>query len=142
MKSILLKTAVAVGLLALTASSVSADPPFPTVNGGAVTKAKPKRQCFSRSMLSGFSAPDEYTLYVRVAVRDVWRIETMGPCPDMDWSLRLGLEDRGGGGWICTGDLAEVIVADSGLGRLRCPVRVGPQLTPEEIAALPKKSRP
>ncbi len=136
MQTNLPKAIALAGLIALGASTVSADPPAPA------KKASPAHACFPRSMISGFNAPDEHTLYLRVSVRDIYRIETMGPCPDMDWSMRLGIEDRGGGGWICTGDLADVIVADSGLGHLRCPVRIGPKLTPEEVAALPKKSRP
>jgi hypothetical protein len=124
------------GALALATAASVADSAPPD------KKPQSAHQCFSRSMLSGFSAPDEHTLYLRANVNDVYRVETMGPCPDMDWSLRLGLEDRGGGGWICTGDLAEVIVADRGIGHFRCPVRIGPKLTKEEVAALPRKSRP
>jgi hypothetical protein len=136
MRASVLTAAVLAGLFTLTTAATVAD--------GAPPPKAPVRthQCFTHSEISGFTAPDDHTVFLRVSVRDIYRLETMGPCPDMDWSMRLGVRDRGGGGWICTGDLAEVIVADNGIGPQTCPVRVIAKLTPDEVAALPKKSRP
>jgi hypothetical protein len=129
------KTLALLALLALSASSVAiAAPP--------ADKPHASRSCFFHDELNGFSAPDQHTLYVRVSVNDVYRLETFGPCLDMDWAMRLALIDRGGGGWICVGDLADVVVPDPGIGRQRCPVRIVAKLTPDEVKALPKKSRP
>jgi hypothetical protein len=93
-------------------------------------------QCFYTRNVTSFAAPDEHTLYVRVGVRDVYRFDMFGPCPDIDWNQRLALVSRGSS-WICEGMDAEV-----GLGPQRCPVSHVRKLTPEEVAALPKRARP
>ena len=99
-----------------------------------------KQQCFFTRNADGFAAPDEKTLYVRVGVRDVYQFEMFGRCPDIDWNQRLALVSRPGS-TICTGMDAEVI-SHSPIGPQRCPVRSVRKLTPDEVAALPRKSRP
>ena len=64
----------------------------------------------------------------------------MGHCPDIDWNQRIALVSRGSDN-ICTGLDAE-IVTHSPIGPMRCPVSHIRKLTPEEIAALPRKARP
>jgi hypothetical protein len=101
---------------------------------------KPKNQCFFTQNVNGFSAPDEHTVYVRVGVRDVYKFQLMGMCPDIDWSQRIALVSRSGSS-ICTGMDAEIVTRTQ-IGPQRCPVRSVQKLTPEEVAALPRKSRP
>jgi len=114
--------------------------------GGASTAlakspaAPGKNQCFFTRNADGFAAPDEKTLFVRVGVRDVYQFEMFGNCPDLDWSQRLALVSRGSS-TICTGMDAEVIT-HSPIGPQRCPVRSVRKLTPDEVKALPRKSRP
>jgi hypothetical protein len=98
-------------------------------------------QCFYTRNVTSFAAPDDKTLYVRVGVRDVYRFDMFGPCPDIDWNQRLALVSRGSS-WICDGMDAEVITHATGLGHQRCPVRSVRKLTPEEVAALPRHARP
>jgi hypothetical protein len=90
--------------------------------------------------VTSFAAPDEQTLYVRVGVRDVYRFDMFARCPDIDWNQSLALISRGSS-WICSGMDAEV-VSHSPIGRQRCPVRDMHKLTPDEVAALPKRARP
>lgn len=97
-------------------------------------------QCFYTRNVTSFAAPDEKTLYVRVGVRDIYRFDMFGTCPDIDWNQRLALVSTGSS-WICNGMDAEV-VTHSAIGPQRCPVRTMHKLTPEEIAALPKNARP
>jgi hypothetical protein len=103
-------------------------------------KPKAQRQCFWTRNVTGFAAADENTLNVRVNVRDVYQFEMFGRCPDIDWNQRIALVSRGGSS-ICDGMDAEVIT-HSPLGPQRCQVRSVKKLTPEEIAALPKRARP
>ena len=117
--------------LACAGSAAAADTP----------PAKTHNECFWTRNADGFAAPDEHTLYVRVGVRQVWKFEMFGPCPDIDWNQRLALVSRPAG-TICTGMDAEVITHSPGIGRQRCMVRSVKKLTPEEIAALPKRARP
>ncbi|MDB5444203.1 MAG: hypothetical protein JWP86_2708 [Phenylobacterium sp.] len=106
----------------------------------AATGKYDAHQCFYTRNVSSFAAPDEKTLYVRVGVRDVYRFDMFGTCPDIDWNQRVALVSRASS-WICDGMDAEV-VTHSAIGPQRCPVRSMHKLTPEEIAALPKNARP
>ena len=138
MRGYVLKASALATLLALSASAVAVGaPPTDTAKGKPASKS-----CFFHSELNGFSAPDDHTLYVRVSVNDVYRLDTFGPCLDLDWAMRVAIVDRGGGGWICVGDPADVVYRQTGIGEQRCPVKVAAHLTPDEVKALPKKSRP
>ena len=102
--------------------------------------APAKNQCFFAKFADGFAAPDEKTLYVRVGVRDVYQFEMMGTCPELDWKQQIALVSRGSSS-ICTGMDAEIVTRTQ-IGPMRCPVRSVRKLTPEEVKALPPKSRP
>lgn len=107
----------------------------------AADKAPAKHNdCFWTRNANGFAAQDDKTLNVRVNSRDIYQFEMMGHCPDMDWNQQIALVSRGGDN-ICTGMDAEV-VTHSPIGPMRCPVHSVRKLTPEEVAALPKKARP
>ncbi|MFI4965420.1 MAG: DUF6491 family protein [Caulobacterales bacterium] len=130
MKTHLAPAAVAAALLALGATAAA-----------AADKPAPRNQCFWARNVSSFAAPDNRTLYVRVGVNQVYRFDMFAPCQDMDWNQRLALVSRGGDS-ICSGMDAEVISHATGLGRQRCAVRNMRKLTPQEVAALPRGSRP
>ena len=102
----------------------------------------PRSQCFFHNDVQNFAAADEQSVYIRVGARDVYRLEVFAPCPDIDWSLRVGLRNFGGSSWLCVGDQVDVFVPIRGFGPNRCPARIGRKLTPEEVAALPKRARP
>lgn len=106
----------------------------------AQAAAPEKRACFHASNVNGFRASDDRTVYLRVGVRDVYRLDLMSPCADVNWSERIGIVHRGSP-WICSGLDAE-IVAPSPIGPHACPVQTLRKLTPAELAALPKKDRP
>lgn len=125
-------------LLALAALSASCAGTSPA--GGAPSGA-PGRQCFHPSQVGGFAAQSDRIVNVRVGVRDVWQFELMSACPDVRWNQRLGVQARGGSSFICSG-LDVDIVSPTQIGPQRCPVRSIRQLTPEEIAALPRGARP
>ena len=132
-RKIALAVAAAVLLTLGAAAAHATDAPDPKA-------AKAPRQCFWARNVTGFAAADENTLNVRVNVRDVYQFEMFGRCPDIDWNQRIALVSRGGSS-ICDGMDAEVIT-HSPLGPQRCQVRSVKKLTPEEIAALPKRARP
>lgn len=106
----------------------------------AADAAKPQRACFLARNVDGWSATDDHTVYVRVGVKEVYRLDLLGPCPDIDWSWNLGLVSHGSS-WICS-PLDATIIAQSPIGPQRCPVRAVTRLTPEEIATLPPKKKP
>jgi uncharacterized protein DUF6491 len=127
----------AAALLAFAASAASAadtpvknDPPA-------------KNQCFWARNVTSFAAPDDRTVYVQVSSRDVYKFDLMVSCPDIDWNQRLALTSSGGsGGSICSNMDAQIVSRATGIGRQRCPISHMRKLTPEEIAALPRRARP
>lgn len=102
--------------------------------------AKPARACFFNRDIRGFAAPDDKTLYLRVRNREVFRLDMMGRCPDLDWENRIAIDSRGSSS-ICDPVDATVLVRGP-VGVDRCPVKAITRLTPEEVAALPRKARP
>jgi hypothetical protein len=98
------------------------------------------KSCFFSRNISGWRAADDQTVYLRVGVRDVYKLDLMTRCPDIDWNEKIGIKSRGSS-WICSGLDAEII-SPSTIGPQRCPVQTLRKLTPQEVAALPKKDRP
>jgi hypothetical protein len=98
-----------------------------------------KRQCFFPRNVNGFSAVDDDVVNVRVGVRDIYQLKLLGPCPDVDWTWKIGIISRGS--TICTG-LDATLLVPSTIGPQRCAVRTVRKLTPEEVEALPPKQKP
>ncbi|HEX3364021.1 DUF6491 family protein [Phenylobacterium sp.] len=136
-----MKTATAIALAAaasLTLSAIAANAQDKPTN-----KPASKNECFWSRNVTSFAAPDDHTVYIKVNLRDVYRLDLMVSCPDVDWNQRVALvSSRGAGGSICGPLDAEIVSHAQGLGRQRCPVKAMRKLTPEEIAALPKRAKP
>jgi hypothetical protein len=103
-------------------------------------KSPSRKQCFWTRQIYNFASNDPHIVNVRVGVKDVYQFEMFGRCEDVDWSHRIAVVSRGSS-YICTGLDAEII-APSPIGPTRCPVKTIRKLTPEEVKALPKRSRP
>ena len=98
-------------------------------------------QCFYTRNINGFQAPDDRTVYIRVGVRDIYRLSLMVGCTGLTFRQGIGLESTPGDSWICSPIQATVVYRDTGI-RNRCPVSDIHKLTPAEIAALPKRDLP
>ncbi|WP_309087352.1 DUF6491 family protein [Phenylobacterium sp.] len=133
------KNRVAAAVLGLAALGLSSPQ-------GAVAKSplegaeKGKRQCFWTSQVNNFAAENDRVVNVRVGVREVYRLEIFGTCPEIDWTQKIALVSRHGSS-ICSGLDAE-IVTPSAIGPQRCTVRNIRKLTPAEVETLPRKARP
>lgn len=103
-------------------------------------EAKAPRACFYVNNVSNYASDDDETVFVRVGVKDVYRLDLMGHCHDVGSALKLGLETRGSS-FVCDA-LDVTVVAGSSIGPQRCPVTKVTKLTEAEVAALPKKQRP
>lgn len=99
------------------------------------------RQCFLSSDVNGFNAPDDHTVYIRVGVNQIWRLDLMTDCLNLTFRQSLGLESTPADPWICSPLDAQIIYRETGIPE-RCPVTALHKLTPQEAAALPKKDRP
>jgi hypothetical protein len=95
---------------------------------------RPAPRCFLASNVNGFTPHGRDAVDVQVGASRHYRLTLAGACPDMDWSIRLGLRTLGGSSWICQGADAEIIVPSPN-GRQRCLVGDVRALTPDEVAA-------
>jgi hypothetical protein len=112
------------------------------VGGSAADPAKAQSSCFYSRNVDSFNAPDDRTVYIRVNMRDYYKLTLFAPCQDVDWNQRIALVSRGSS-WICEGNgLDAEVITHSPIGRQHCPVTSIHKLTAEEFAALPKKFRP
>ena len=98
-------------------------------------------ECFLQRNINGFSAPSDRTVYVRVGVSDVWRLDLMNDCTGLSFRQSFGLQGSPTGPWICNPLDATVRFHEAG-ARMVCPVSAIHHLTKDEVAALPKKDRP
>ena len=125
------KIAVVAGAL-LTATCSPAGPPASAAASG--------RQCFNAGTVNGFDAIDDDTVLVNVGARNVWKLDIVGVCPDINWTNRIALRSTGGSSWVCEALDAELIVP-SPSGTQRCPVVGVQKLTPAEAQALKAKPK-
>lgn len=118
----------------------------PAISLPTVTAAKapsPGKSCFYARNVDSFNAPDDRTVYLRVGVRDVYMAKLFAPCTDIDWRQHIALRSRGSS-WVCegAGAMDAEILSRSPIGPQRCPITSIHKLSPEELAALPKRDRP
>jgi len=109
----------------------------------AATPAKPNKPaqaCFWTRDVNNFKPAGDSTINIGVGVRDVYQLTLFGSSPDIDWTQHIGIESRGSS-WICSG-LDATIIVPGALGPQRIPVKTVRKLTPDEVAALPRKTRP
>lgn len=131
----------AFGVIAvLTACAPMSDATGPAAEGGASA-----RQCFNVSQVNNFRQGRHNQIFLRVGRGDVYEMNSMGGCSDLDFANRLTVTpDIGGaaGTRLCTGDSARIFVPGSNLPPSACRARVTRKLTDEEVAALPANQRP
>lgn len=104
--------------------------------------AKPARQCFYLSDWRGWTAPDKNTLYMKVRGRDVYRVDLAYGSNQLTWPGSHLVSVVRGPDSVCHPLDLDLRVSD-GFG-FAMPIRAKAitKLTPEEVAALPKKDRP
>jgi hypothetical protein len=114
------------------------------LGGSAAFAASPNQQsCFLSSDWSGWKSPDPSTIYLRVSVNRIFRVELAHPSYSLsDPSVHLVSEVRGSS-WICSPLDLQLKVADTH-GALREPLFMKSitALTPDEAKAIPAKYRP
>jgi hypothetical protein len=109
--------------------------------GAAPAQPAGQSQCFLVRNINSFNAPNDSTVYLRVGVKDFYRLELMHSCVGITFGNNLALESSPGRSWICSPLEATVINRKIGMNQ-RCPVSAIHKLTPDEVAALPKRNRP
>jgi hypothetical protein len=99
--------------------------------------------CFLSSNWSGWKSPDPNTIYLRVDVGHVYRLDLAHPSNQLnDPSVYLVSVIRGSS-WICSPlDLQMDVVDDHGIMREPLFVKSITELTPDQVKAIPAKYRP
>ncbi|ALL12082.1 DUF6491 family protein [Caulobacter henricii] len=104
--------------------------------------AKPRPPCFSLSDWHGWSSPSRDVLYMKIRNRDVYRLDLAHGSNQLRSPGTHLVSVVRGSDRICTPIDLDLRVSD-GFG-IEMPIRAKTitKLTPEEIAAIPKKDRP
>lgn len=118
-----------------------------SVTGGAwADKAadKPKTEsCFLSSQWQGWRAPDDHTLYLRVNIRDIYKVELSAGSNLLTWPDVHLVNVLHGGDYICSPlDLQFKVVDNGGVAQSALIAKSITKLTPEQVAAIPKKDLP
>ena len=74
------------GMLVATGGHGQPAPPAP----------RPERACFWAHDVNGFNAPDEKTVYIRVGVNAIYRLDLMYDCTGLTFRQDIGLERQPG----------------------------------------------
>jgi hypothetical protein len=101
------------------------------------------RNCFTVNDWHGWSSPSPDVLYLAVNFRDVYKAELAQPVDGLNQPDTVVISDEAGLQSICSAvDLHLILTHRGGGGRRGLIVRSLTKLTPEEIAAIPKRDRP
>ena len=111
--------------------------------GPALADTANHNSCFLSSNWEGWKSPDPSTIYLRVTMNRIFRLDLAHPANALnDPSVHLVTTIRGSS-WICSPlDLSQFSVADNHGLREPLFVRRITELTPEEAKAIPRQYRP
>ncbi len=140
LKTIAHATLVGAGLAGalLAAPALAANSPEET----AAAPQKAQRQCFQLSDWQGWSAPDKNTLYMKVRNRDVYKVDLAWGSNQLTWPGNFLISTVRGIDTVCNPIDLDLKVSDSSGFAMPIRAKTITKLTPEEIAAIPKKDRP
>lgn len=112
--------------------------------GIAPDRSPSARPCFSISRVDNFRQGRSGQVFLRVARREIYELDGVGGCMDLDFANSLVLLPDGlpVGERLCVGDRARILTPASTAHTGVCHTRVIRRLTPEEVAALPANQRP
>jgi hypothetical protein len=104
--------------------------------------AKPRSPCFFSRDWSNWRAPDKDTIYLRVNVRDIYKIDlSAGGSQLLTWPDSHLINEMRGTDSVCSPIDLDLKVASDGIV-IPLFVKAITRLTPEQVAAIPKKDLP
>ena len=98
--------------------------------------------CFFITQWQGWKAPDANTLYLGFNMHDVYRVELSAGSPQLLWPDAHLISEVRGPDSICSAIDLQLSVSDTAGFRQPLIARKLTKLTPDEVAAIPKKFRP
>lgn len=105
------------------------DNPEPDQYDATLANLDTSRACFFTREVNGYSnAPESSAgrerIYIDTGVNEQWLLETLGTCPELDFSQQVALDTRSATS-VCTGNLENLLVPSVTPGEVdRCAVRV------------------
>ena len=125
----------AAAVLGLAGAASAADAPT------AKPAEKPAASCFLSRNWSGWRSPDENTIYLRVNLKDIYRVDLSGGSSLLTWPDSHLVNVERGTDEICAPIDLQLTVAQDGV-REPLFVKAITKLSPEQIAAIPTKFLP
>jgi Family of unknown function (DUF6491) len=109
--------------------------------------AAPKDTCFSMTQFENWKAPDAKTIYIRVNMNRYYRLGLAGTCSELTWPQSHLITHTRGPDMVCGPLDWNLSVSDStgpmGHGFAEpCIVKTMTELSPAQVAAIPKKFKP
>jgi hypothetical protein len=129
--------AALLGALALTGSTLAG-----STLASAAPPAKPGTQCFYANEWQGWKAKNEHTMYLRVGMRRVFRLDFASSCQSMTWPDAHLVTVFRGTDSVCSPLDIDLKVSDGHGFAEPCIVSGLSELSPDQIAAIPKKDLP
>jgi hypothetical protein len=129
---------------ALAAGAALAQEPAAKAPAAKAPAAKPTgNQCFQIGQFKGWTSPNDHTIYLRINVRDVFKLGVKQGCPNVSNSGAVLINRVQGSASMCTPADWDIAVQNGpGAIPVPCIVTSFHKMTPEEAAAIPKKYRP
>ena len=104
----------------------------------AAAQPQSNENCFWTRDLRNHTVADSHTLYFNLAGRAVYRVDTSGSClAGMSSTDPIVLRDRASTGRICSKNDVDISARGA-----RCIISGLTKLTPDEVAAIPRRVRP
>ena len=99
--------------------------------------------CFRSSDWDGWHAPNDKTLYLRVRLHDIYQVDLNSPSSMLTWPDTHLVNVIRGSNYICSPlDLQLTVTQNNSSAREPLFLKTITKLTPEQIAAIPKKDLP
>ncbi len=139
----------ALGVLCAAAATAAAtaDPkaaPAPAADKSPVTATPPvpAKRCFRLHDWNGWRTPDGKTMYIRIGVSDLWRIDMTGTCGGLRSSSSHLVTRVHSGDLVCDALDLDLSVQDTNGFTEPCIIQSIRPLTDVETKALDSKDRP
>jgi len=124
---------VLAGLTGIAVSQPAASPP-PTQN---------TRSCFYVNEFDSWKAPDANTIFIRTNINRYYRLDMSGSCPALLWPNTHLIMNVRGPNTICSAVDWDLKVSQGFHDiPVPCIVKLMTPMTPDEVAAIPKKFKP
>jgi hypothetical protein len=108
----------------------------------AAAKPAANDSCFFSSSWQGWHAPNDKTIYLRINLHDIYRVDLSSGSSLLTWPGARLVNVEHGSDSICSPLDLNLTVADQGGARDFVIAKSITKLTPEEVAAIPKKDLP